>query len=465
MLISKLNATLQNCRVRIYFFLRKYRVAIVGSGPSAFYTAKYLLEDSSHANSKIKEFMKIDILESLPVPFGLARYGVAPDHPEVKSVCSQFQSLMLKHKNQLRFVGNIDVGKDIDIKTLKTLYDAIVIATGAQSDVNLNILPEENNHSVVPVPTTATTHQATKNDHNIYSARQFVNWYNGHPNYSTLFQPPPLSHVEDATSSNNSIEDINTSSGTVSRIEHVVIIGQGNVALDCARILACDKSMLQSTDISSIAYRTLFPDEPPENGTANSSSFHTSNNNHDDNCIHRGNSNSNSSKYIDFRQLKSITLVGRRGPLEMACTIKELRELTTLSQSRPQAQHQHERHVQVEISPKQVDEVMTRLTPQQLTDLNNRRPKKRMFELIQKIANKNNDNSHHMDGDNKDEDVNNCKIKFLYFRSPVSYKLCPQSQKINQLKVEINQGSYNNSNNNNNNVLYDSFVQHTVHGE
>ena len=89
---------------------RNVYVAIIGSGPSAFYTAKYILDHSTSEPTDVKFKIKVDILESLPSPFGLIRYGVAPDHPEVKSVYTQFHDLMEKHKDKIRYIGNIDVG-------------------------------------------------------------------------------------------------------------------------------------------------------------------------------------------------------------------------------------------------------------------------------------------------------------------------------------------------------------------
>ena len=188
------------------------KVAIVGSGPAGFYTAKYLLE--KHPS------LTVDILEALPTPFGLVRHGVAPDHPEVKSVVSTFTEVA-QHA-RCRFFGNVSVGMEkksnddmsvhVSMEELRKAYDVIVLAYGASSDTSLNI-PGEDLQGVM-------------------SARSFVNWYNGHPLYA-----------------NHNID--------LSRTKRVVIVGQGNVAIDCARILAKQPDELASTDIAPHALNAL----------------------------------------------------------------------------------------------------------------------------------------------------------------------------------------------------------------
>jgi adrenodoxin-NADP+ reductase len=166
------------------------RCAIVGSGPAGFYTAKYLLEKSSR--------ITVDILESLPTPYGLVRQGVAPDHQEVKSVMSTFKDVA--KSSRFRFFGNVAVGRiddesiknQISITELKKAYDVVVLAYGASSDKELDIPGERLN--------------------GVLSARSFVNWYNGHPNYKHIGESIDLK-----------------------KIKRVVVIGQGNVAIDCAR--------------------------------------------------------------------------------------------------------------------------------------------------------------------------------------------------------------------------------------
>lgn len=239
----------------LYRELPTYKVAIVGTGPAGFYTTHHLF-------AKANAFrLHIDILEKLPAPFGLSRYGVAPDHPEVKN-CEEYLINIMKNKSdpsknslnhEVNFFGNIDVGKDVTLKELQENYHSIVLSYGTDNDNDLKI-PGAELEGVVP-------------------ARQFVNWYNGHPGYSSLstdFKPPPLE-----------------------RVENVTIIGNGNVALDIARILlASPKSYWSPTDIHTEAFQKL----------------------------------QNSS-------VKNVNIVARRGLLESAFTNKEIRELFEISKS------------------------------------------------------------------------------------------------------------------------------------
>lgn len=209
-------------------------VAVVGSGPAGFYTTQKLIRHPD---------VKVDIFEKLPVPFGLIRYGVAPDHPEVKNVIHTFTNVA--NSDRVNFYGNIDLGTDIRIDDLMQGYHAVVLAYGSAQDKMLNIEGE-------------TT---TKNT---ISARNFVGWYNGVPEDKDL--------------------DINLDCDTA------CIIGQGNVALDCARILLKPVN-LEKTDITAYAQ-------------------------------HR----------ISKSRIKRIFIIGRRGPVQAAFTIKELRELLKLSE-------------------------------------------------------------------------------------------------------------------------------------
>jgi adrenodoxin-NADP+ reductase len=267
----------------VYEIFRRYvhhRVCVIGSGPSGFYSTKYLLDD------KLKEFnIHVDMVDKLPSPFGLVRYGVAPDHPEVKSVIDQFMDVAKNHR--FRYYGNVEVGKDLTIKELKERYSAILFAYGAEGNRNLNIPGEDLD--------------------GVYSAREFVNWYNGHPEYSDL---------------GNKIN--------FRKIRNVVIIGQGNVALDCARILAKDKEELAKTDITSSSLERL-----KEN------------------------------------QITHISLVGRRGYGQIACTIKELRELTKLQ------------GVNVVIDPEELEKGKNESTQNEILE---KRPLKRLTELLVEIT-------------------------------------------------------------------------------
>lgn len=162
------------------------RVAVVGSGPSAFYTVKYFLKTFKDKS------VKIDIFERLPEPFGLVRFGVAPDHPEVKNVRNDFSELLNHYSNQI----SLHCGAEIPSSTggfakFKSGYDGVLIATGAQSSKQVS-LPANVPH---------------------VSGRDFVLWYNGHPDMRNLSLPttPP---------------------------RDISIFGMGNVALDIARILS-----------------------------------------------------------------------------------------------------------------------------------------------------------------------------------------------------------------------------------
>ncbi|RWS30757.1 hypothetical protein B4U80_07215 [Leptotrombidium deliense] len=161
-------------------YQHQINVAVIGSGPAGFYTTHYLLKNPN---------IKVDIYEKYPVPFGLIRFGVAPDHPEVKNVINSFTATGLN--DRVSFFGNIGVGTDVTLQQLRDAYNLVVLCYGSAKDKILDIEGE----------------QLT----NVLAARRFVGWYNGVP--------------EDA--------DLNVNLD----VENVVIIGQGNVALDCARIL------------------------------------------------------------------------------------------------------------------------------------------------------------------------------------------------------------------------------------
>ena len=177
------------------------RVAIVGSGPSGFYAAEALLQ-SEHTT-------EVDILERLPVPYGLVRYGVAPDHPRLKDVADTYAEIA-RHP-RFSFIGNVTFGKDFTLKELADCYHAVIFATGAATDRKLGIPGEDIQGS--------------------HAATAFVGWYNGHPDYRDL--------------------EFDLSS------ESAVVIGQGNVAIDVCRILAKSTDELRRTDIASHALDAL----------------------------------------------------------------------------------------------------------------------------------------------------------------------------------------------------------------
>ena len=134
-------------------------VAIVGSGPSGCYTAKYLLAalDKQEEQSNQLQKHQIDVFDRLPTPYGLVRYGVAPDHPEVKNVQNDFDTLF--QDKGVRFLGNVSVGRDVSVHELRQCYDVVVLAYGCESDRKLGV-PGESLYGVL-------------------SAREFVAWYNG----------------------------------------------------------------------------------------------------------------------------------------------------------------------------------------------------------------------------------------------------------------------------------------------
>ena len=178
------------------------RVAIIGSGPTGFYTADHLFRN--------KELVvEVDMVDRLPTPFGLVRFGVAPDHPKIKSVTKAYDRIASNPR--FRFYGYVEFGKDIFIEDLEKHYHQIVFTTGAQTDRRLNI----------PGIDLKNSHPAT----------EFVAWYNGHPDFREC-------HF-DLTK------------------ERAAVIGVGNVAVDVARILCRTVDELKETDIANYALEAL----------------------------------------------------------------------------------------------------------------------------------------------------------------------------------------------------------------
>src|SRR6476620_3794805 len=213
--------------------------AVVGSGPEGFYTAE-ALEKAYGDNARI------DILDRYPVPYGLIRFGVAPDHQSLKAVSKRYDKVA--ESAGVDFIGNVTVGRDVSIDELLELYDAVILAIGAPHDRKLGI-PGEDLPGVV-------------------GSAEFVGWYNGHPDFADL--DPPLS-------------------GTCA-----AVIGNGNVALDCARILSKTRSEFEGSDIVGHALGSL-----------------------------------------DHSAIRTITILGRRGPHQIAMTPKELGELGDLEAASP----------------------------------------------------------------------------------------------------------------------------------
>ncbi len=214
-------------------------IAIIGSGPAGYYTAEA-------AQKSFGDAVRVDIIDKLPVPFGLIRTGVAPDHQSIKGVSRRYESVALS--DNVRFVGNVSIGADVSIDELLSLYDAVVLATGAPADRPLGI-PGDDLPGVI-------------------GSAAFVGWYNGHPDHAAL--APPLDGGG------------------------AVIVGNGNVALDVARILAKDESEFTGSDIVGHALDRLKTSSAGD-----------------------------------------ITLLGRRGPHQIAMTPKELGELGELAGATP----------------------------------------------------------------------------------------------------------------------------------
>jgi ferredoxin--NADP+ reductase len=213
--------------------------AIVGSGPAGFYTAEAL-------EKAYGEQARIDILDRYPVPYGLIRFGVAPDHQSLKAVSKRYDKVA--ESAGVDFIGNVTIGRDISVAELLELYDAVILATGAPHDRKLGIPGEE-------LP-------------GVVGSGEFVGWYNGHPEFADL--DPPLGG------------------------SHAVVVGAGNVALDCARILSKTRHEFEGSDIVGHALEAL-----------------------------------------DAAPIKTITILGRRGPHQIAMTPKELGELGHLEAAVP----------------------------------------------------------------------------------------------------------------------------------
>jgi ferredoxin/flavodoxin---NADP+ reductase len=175
------------------------RVAVVGSGPAGLYTAEALIKQV--ALLPVPVGLQVDVIDRLPTPYGLVRYGVAPDHKSIKSVANYLRRVL--ESPDVRFVGGVTLGVDVTREELLAAYDAVVYATGAMRDRRLGIDGEDLPGS--------------------YAATDFVNWYCGHP-------------------------DVDSDAFTLDA-ESVAVIGVGNVAVDVARILARDPAELAATDI------------------------------------------------------------------------------------------------------------------------------------------------------------------------------------------------------------------------
>jgi len=212
-------------------------IAVIGSGPAGYYTAEA-------AQKQFGDDVRVDIIDRLPVPFGLIRSGVAPDHQSIKHVSRRYEATALTEN--VRFVGNIAIGEAVSVPELLDLYDAVVLATGAPRDQPLDIPGAD-------LP-------------GVTGSAAFVGWYNGHPDHADL--DPPLDGPG------------------------AVVIGNGNVALDVARVLSKTPAEFAGSDIVGHALDSL-----------------------------------------DHAAIRTITLLGRRGPHQIHMTPKELGELGDLQRA------------------------------------------------------------------------------------------------------------------------------------
>ena len=217
-------------------------IAVIGSGPAGYYTAEAL-------QKQYGDGVRIDMIDRMPVPYGLIRFGVAPDHQSIKAVYKRYEKVALS--DNVRFVGNVCVGQDVAMAELKELYDAIVIAIGAPHDRALGI-PGDDLPGVI-------------------GSAAFVGWYNGHPDFAEV--DPPLQEKAAA------------------------VVGNGNVALDVARILAKTPAEFAGSDIVEAAYGALAASA-----------------------------------------IRDIHVLGRRGPHQIAMTPKELGELGHLEDAVPKVE-------------------------------------------------------------------------------------------------------------------------------
>jgi ferredoxin--NADP+ reductase len=214
---------------------RALRVAVAGSGPAAFYAAGSLLASEDPP-------VEVDMIERLPTPWGLVRLGVAPDHPQLKTVSRAFEKIAARPG--FRFLGNVEVGRDVTHDELVSLYDAVIYAVGSQTDRRLGIPGEDLPGS--------------------WAATELVAWYNGHPDFQ---------HLEFDLS-----------------VERAVVVGNGNVALDVARMLALTREELAPTDATDAAIEAI---------------------------VGSG--------------IREILVLGRRGPVQGAWTSTELQEMGELA--------------------------------------------------------------------------------------------------------------------------------------
>lgn len=213
------------------------KVAIVGAGPAGYYTAEALIKLAG-------EGVEVDLIDRLPTPYGLIRAGVAPDHQSIKNVSRRYEETNMSP--QMCFFGNVMLGQDIKITELLSLYDAVVLSVGAPQDKKIGVSGED-------LP-------------GVFGSSEFVGWYNGHPDFCDLSP------------------DLDT--------EGVVVIGNGNVAIDVARVLVKSQDEMAQSDLARHA-----------------------------------------ASLIHASRIRTVTICGRRGPLDVSFTPKELGELAHLQRA------------------------------------------------------------------------------------------------------------------------------------
>lgn len=213
----------------------EFAIAIVGSGPAGFYATIAAL-------ALTRPTVRVDMYERLPTPWGLVRSGVAPDHQKIKSISALFSKTATHER--FRFFGHVEVGRDVTRAELLDFYDAIIYCVGAPADRDLGIPGEE-------LP-------------GVVAARDFVGWYNGHPDFAHFSL------------------DL--------AVRHAVVVGNGNVALDIARLLLTPPDLLAATDIADGALDAL-----------------------------------------RASLIREVTVIGRRGPAQATFTTPELREFAELT--------------------------------------------------------------------------------------------------------------------------------------
>ncbi len=260
-----------------------HRFAVVGSGPAGMYAALALAKTFAGST--------IDVFDRSPAPFGLVRYGVAPDHAETKLVTKKFHET-LTTREDVAYYGNVGLGRDVSVGELMDGYHGVVLACGASGDRRLEVPGEETRRGVL-------------------SAREFVAWFNGDPAHG----PESETHAR--------VREALEKGGTNA---HVAVIGVGNVAIDCARVLLKDADALAETDICAHALETL-----------------------------------------RAHPVSSVSLIGRRGVAQASFTPKELRELLNLPD------------VRVEMS-----EETLALAPEDEEELTRSRPRRRAYEAFTK---------------------------------------------------------------------------------